>query len=245
MRKVRVYIADADPDFVANVKRAVCASGQPVEVVGCAGSGDRAFNEISYLKPDVVLTETALPGLDGIALLRQLRCLRCPPAVIVCTRFYSIAAMELACKYGAQFFLCKPTQINGLIHLLLDCGQCTMPAAQAPETDVEVTSQRSLQKTREFLKDMGLSPRLNGSAYAIEAVALSRKDSLLMKNLSQGLYAALAERMNSTVSRVERALRSAITIAYERGKLSEAFPHRPSNREFIEYILRMTDEMEL
>lgn len=204
------------------------------------------MNDIMRLAPDVLLTDIALPELDGIMLLRQTRRLRRPPAVIICTRFYSNAGVECASRYGASFYLYKPVDPDCLLSTILDCAQCA-PAAPLQGDDVDRDAQSRQQRAeigRALMKEFGISPRLRGGAYFIEIIVHFHNKPLLLRNLSQGLYAALAEQMDVTATSVERALRSAIDIAYRRGALETHFKSRPSNREFIEYLLRRVNEAE-
>ena len=245
MKKCRFYIADMDEQFVSRVRCAVdrCAA---IEFVGNTGNGRNALTEVLRLKPDVVMTDIPLPELDGITLLHELRRIRSAPAVIVCTRFYSDANMQCACRYGAAFFLCKPIELSALPGLILECGR------SRPEPVVDVARQDSESEAERLrgaivhhlLKELGMSARLDGAAYFLEAAVHCHGDALLLKNLSRGLYAQLARRMDTTVARVERSMRSAIAIAYERGALRQHFPHRPTNREFIEYLMGVIEQAE-
>lgn len=239
MSRVTLYIADMDVRFTSSVRSAV--AGHPgIAVVGCADDGRKALEGIRRLMPDVLLTDLSLPGLDGIALLRETRRLQKPPAVIVCTRFYSDASIECSCRFGASFFLCKPVETATLPGLILECarnGICAAPQT-ATEPSEDALRARRAMVARALLSSLGMPARLTGSACVIETVMDLQGDRLLFRNLSKGLYARLAERMNSTVSRVERALRCAIAVAYERGTLSRHFPARPSNRQFLEFVLR-------
>lgn len=237
---VRLYIADIDPHFIAAVRRAVARS-QNVMVVGEAQTGRKALSEIHRLRPDVLLTDIQLPELDGIALLREAKRLHVPPAVIVCTRFYSTASMEWAFRYGAAFFLCKPIDFDRLPDLVVDCAGQVQPLPNNMEDDNDTRNQRAAN-VRALLRDMGISPKLNGSAYLVESVLRARENDLLLRNLSRGLYVELAEQLDTTVARVERSLRSAIDIAYERGSLRRRFSSRPSNKQFIEYLLRESEQ---
>ena len=237
----RLYIADIDPVFIRSVRMALSACRR-VEIAGEASSGRKALDDILRLKPDVLLSDIQLPELDGIALLREVRRLRQPPAVIVCTRFYSVVSMEWAYRYGAAFFLCKPVDFTSLPGLILDCAASGNPPSVVEDIDDERT--RCAASVRALLGEFGISPKLNGSAYLVESVLKAREDGLLLRNLSRGLYQELARQMDSTVSRVERSLRSAIDVAYQRGSLSDHFPSRPSNRQFIEYLLRESERVE-
>lgn len=243
MGKCRLYIADVDARYVSSVRDAI-ARRPDLELVGNSGNGRVALTEILRLSPDVVLTDIPLPELDGIALLHEVRRIRHAPAVIVCTHFYSQASMSCACKYGAAFFLCKPVDLQALPALLLECASCREQSPMMAETDSpEDVEARRAAVARDLLKRFGLSPRLDGSAYILEAV-LHCRDEMLLKNLSRGLYAELARRLDTTPSRVERSLRSAIRIAHDRGTLAEHFAGKPTNRQFITYMMRAVDEAE-
>lgn len=245
MKKCRFYIADMDEPFVSRVRCAIdrCAG---IELVGNTGNGRTALTEVLRLKPDVVMTDIPLPELDGITLLHELTRIKGAPAVIVCTSFYSDASMRCACRYGAAFFLCKPIELSALPGLILECGR------SRPEPILDVERQNRENEEERFrgaivhrlLKELGMSARLDGAAYFLEAAVHCHGDELLMRNLSKGLYAQLAQRMDTTVARVERSMRSAIAIAYERGALRQRFPHRPTNREFIEYLMGVIEQAE-
>jgi len=238
MNKCRLYIADMDDGFVARIRRLI-ASSPGIEIAGNTGNGKAALKEIIRLSPDVVLSDIPLPDLDGIALLRETQRLRCPPAVIICTRFYSEASMQCACQYGAAFFLCKPIELLTLPDLIIACSrsrQTVEPGITRRVNDNEAQRGRA-NAARAFLKGIGMPSKLDGSAYFIEAAVHCHDNELLLRNLSRGLYVQLAKRMDSTVSRIERSMRNAIDIAYQRGNLRAHFTRKPTNREFLEYML--------
>lgn len=243
MRKVTLYIADMDEAFVSRVYGAIVRHAS-IEIVGRNGNGAQSLKDVIRLSPDVLLVDIPLPGLDGIALLRECQRLKRPPSVVVCTSFYSPACMECARRYGAAFFLCKPIDPASLPELILECHRCKPPAQPMKSIEEDETARRRATVARSMLKHLGMPSNLSGSAYLVEAVVQLHNDALLMKNLSRGLYAELARRMNTTAARVERSLRSAIAVAYERGAMRERFHRRPSNKEFIEYMMRAVDEEE-
>ena len=243
MRKCRFYIADMDEQFTRKI-RAVIARCSGIEVVGNAANGRTALTEVLRLKPDVVMTEIPLPELDGISLLREFRRFSPAPSVIVCTRFYSDASLQCTSRNGAAFFLCKPIETATLPELILECGRSRQEPIfdsdnQRLENDAELLRGAIVHK---LLKELGMSARLDGAAYFVETAVHCHGDALLFRNLSKGLYAQLAQRMDTTVSRIERSMRSAIAIAYDRGTLSQHFSHRPTNREFIEYLMHTVEQ---
>ena len=95
-----------------------------------------------------------------------------------------------------------------------------------------------------FMGGFGHEKEFDGAAYCLEAAVYCHDDAMLLRNLSKGLYAQLAQRMGTTVSRIERSMRSAIGIAYDRGTLNRHFSHRPTNREFLEYLMNAVDQAE-
>lgn len=242
MSRVTLYIADMDERFISRVRSAV-ACNPHIAVAGCAMDGKKALADIRRLSPDVLLTDISLPELDGIALLRETRHIQRPPAVIVCTRFYSDASIECTCRYGASFFLCKPVEPETLPSLVLECARNGAQSSQPVPSEqvVGAIQARRAAVARALLNSLGMPSRLIGSACVIETVMDLQGDRLLFRNLSKGLYARLAERLNSTVPRIERALRSAVTVAYDRGTLKQHFPRRPTNRQFLEFIMREVD----
>lgn len=231
----KLYLADLDAQFMRSVRKAV-SRNRSIEVVGQSGDGRKALEDVRRFQPDVLLTDIQLPGMDGLALLRETRRLRRPPSVIICTRFYPASCMDWCFRYGASYFLCKPIDFDRLPELILDCA-----AERVPQPEESSAEDDSAESIRALLSDMGISSRLNGSAYLVNSVLFARENGLLMKNLSHGLYRELASRMNTTVSRVERSLRNAIGVGYERGSLKDRFPGKPTNRQFIEYLLRETE----
>ena len=245
MKRCRLYIADMDAKFVAGIRRAV-ARCQGIEIVGSSGNGRTALRDCLRLKPDVVITDIPLPEFDGISLLHEFQRFGKPPAAIVCTHFYSDASMQCACRYGASFFLCKPIEMATLPELIQECGRNSRQSVIDIEKNDRQSDTEHLRGAivHKLLKDLGMSARLDGAAYFIEAAVHCHSDALLLKNLSKGLYAQLAQRMDTTVSRIERSMRSAIAIAYDRGTLSQCFDHRPSNREFIEYLINTVEQKE-
>lgn len=245
MNKCRLYIADMDGQFVSEVRRTL-ARIQGIEIVGSTGNGRTALMECLRLKPDVVMLDIPMPEMDGISLLHEFRRFSAPPAAIVCTRFYSDASMLCACRYGASMFLCKPIEISTLPELILECSRSSRRSVVSIDRqDRESAAERSRGTAAlSILKEVGMSARLDGAAYLLEAVVHCHGDALLMRNLSKGLYARLAQRMDTSVARVERSMRTAIAIAYERGALKQRFDHRPSNREFIEYLMDAVERAE-
>ncbi len=238
MSRIRLFIVDVDPVHTINVCKSI-ASISNIEIIGTEEDGSKALKRISALHPDVLLTDIQLPGLDGIGLLKEIQLLRHPPITIVCTRFYSDISLEYAYKHGAAYFLYKPVEYHMLPEIISECYKSFRNDSRRNTfpNDAQQIRLNDISRIRNLLIQMSISPKLIGSLYMTESVLRLKENFLLIRNLSKGLYAEIAAQMNTTPSRIERSLRNAIATAYEHGTLRQYFKHRPTNKEFIQYIL--------
>ncbi|MDO4866419.1 MAG: sporulation initiation factor Spo0A C-terminal domain-containing protein [Clostridia bacterium] len=136
----------------------------------------------------------------------------------------------------------KPVNLRRLPQIIHECHRNRALSRLGKATDAQSDFERDAAYLRHRLAKLGILSRLSGSAYLAEAVLCIQQDSMLYRNLTRGLYAIIAERNGTTVSRVERAMRNAISVAYDRGGLSGAFTERPTNKQFIAYLLQALEE---
>lgn len=243
MSRIRLFIADVDEAHIANVCRAVAAC-EGIVVAGTAQTGGCALRQVALLQPDVLLTDIQLPELDGISLIRECGRLKSPPACIVCTRFYSPLSMEYAAKNGAVYFYYKPIDYSRLPSVVREC-HANRIASRRPQADIHERDEARETTARiagSLLSRMGIPAQLTGYRCLVECALRLREDRMLAMNLTCGLYMEIARHSNSTIPRVERSLRSAIAVGYERGDMKRYFNYRPTNREFIEFIARQVEE---
>ena len=231
MDRIRLFVADADPAHMDRVRRTIarCAG---VEFIGSAPDGRFALEQIGVFQPDVLLTDIQLPVMDGLELIKRCRRMRVSPVCVVCTRFYSDLSVEYASRLGAAFFLYKPIDYGRLPAVIRDCWTAfRSPAANGHEIS------DSSDALWNILKEAGVPSNLRGKLYIEEAVRCLASDRWLLKNMTRGLYARIAEKTIGSPAQIERAIRNAIAIAYERGALNRVFRQRPSNRVFLEYLM--------
>lgn len=243
VNRISLYIADADALFITSVISALSHS-ERIRIVGFSRDGSTALSQIKALRPNILLTDVQLPVLDGIELMRLANRLKHPPLCIACTRFYSDAVLDAAQSNGAFYCLYKPIHFNGLPSVIDNCWDTRMRARKAAEP----TGGRNdpnlahASRARAMLVELGFPMRVSGTLYLLEAMLRLQSDPMLLKNLSKGLYADLAEALHSTPVAVERSLRGAIAAAWACGSLSGVFPGKPTNRCFIEYLQRRLTE---
>ena len=239
MAALSVFIADVDDSFIINAMKALGNSNR-ARVIGYAKDGQTALRQVNSLHPNVLLADTHLPVLDGIELIRRSRDMKRPPLCIADTRFYSDIVLEATLSSGAAYCLYKPICYERLSRVILDCWESRRYSAvsTANRNALEANTHANVLRLKGLLDRLGFPIRMCGSIYMVEAMLLLQEDPLLLKNLSKGLYVALAEKQRSTPAAVERALRNAIDSSYTRGRLAKEYDRRPSNRAFLEYLLR-------
>lgn len=242
MEKTRLLIVDSDEHFTEPACRFL--EGFPdLEILGCEQNGQDGLRRIRAAHPDAVLFDLLLPGLDGISLLRNVYGMPSAPAMICCTRFYSDVALEAVRTLGAAYLLYKPIELSALHPAITSCAQMyrnMRRAARAMEHISEESDHRNAH-IRNFIISLGIPSKLIGCSYLSEAIRLAQNDVSLTRNLSKGLYLEISRIMNTTPVRVERCIRNAISIAFQSGGLDGKMITCPSNKEFINYVLRNID----
>lgn len=239
MEKVKLLIADQDARF-ADLSKRFLQNFPDIELLGIDTNGHDALRSIRVLHPDVVLFDLVLQGIDGISLLNKVNDLINPPAMICCTRFYSDVALEALRDYGAAYVVFKPVELQSLRPAILSCARLHKKMKQIRQqgTSKEMNDQFSSNRIRNHIVSLGIPSKLIGCSYLTEAVRLAHSDLSLTRNLSKGLYLEISRSMNSSPTRIERCIRNAISAAYQSGTLESKMPSCPSNKEFINYLLR-------
>jgi two-component system response regulator (stage 0 sporulation protein A) len=235
--KLRVFIADADPEF-CNLLKSVIASERDMEVIGCCDSGLEAVSKILALNPDILITDIVLQDVDGLGLMRELSSKagsKCP-AMMVLSGFSSAAIMREAMALGADYYALKPIPR----HLLLE----RLRSLKQPKTEADPYGQINLlSQVTSMLHDIGVPAHIKGYQYLREAIMMSVNDMDVINAVTKILYPTVAKRFSTTPSRVERAIRHAIEVAWDRGDVEEIqrifgytvsnIKGKPTNSEFI------------
>ena len=236
MEKLKILIADADAQFVQQISK-ILEIHSDIEIAGTCVDGNSAAELVHKLHPDVVLFDLILPGLDGLSLLKEISVAKNRPMAICCTQFYSSVGLEACRRLGAAYFLYKPIDFRSLYETIKSCHTTYRQLQQARNAARDEYTGNALE-IRNYLVSLGIPSKLIGCSYLAEAVRLAMKDISLTQNLSKGLYLEISRIMNTTPSCIERCIRNAIGNAYQSGRLGERMMTCPSNKEFINYVLR-------
>lgn len=248
-RKVSLIIADANPDFRHVCKEALL-EGEGISLAAEVSDGKSLLEAIQNSRPDVVLMDLILPKLDGFGVLKALRDTNAPqPAVIILTAFSNPSVISDAAALGAYYFFTKPCDFAELLDRIR--AACRKEASKSA-LPLPASLQHSKPEKRletmvtEVIHEIGVPAHIKGYQYIREAIILTVRDMDLINAVTKALYPMVAKRYNTTPSRVERAIRHAIEVAWDRGDievLQKYFGYtvsnvkgKPTNSEFVALI---------
>ena len=238
----RVLIADANEEF----RRLLCdaVSSEPdLDLVGETGDGSEALRLIREELPDLVVMDLVLSGMDGLEVLQALHGLEFRPQVLVLSSFVRSSVADLAASEGADYYLMKPCRIPTVLERLRQMvnlhtvDEDDSPSGRSQSLESVVTS---------IIHEIGVPAHIKGYQYLREAIIIAVKDMDVINAVTKILYPEVAKHFGTTASRVERAIRHAIEVAWDRGDLETLQKYfgytvsnakgKPTNSEFIAMI---------
>lgn len=250
MENIKVCIADDNKELTVLLKNYINEQ-EDMEVVGIANNGQECLNMLDKLEPDVLLLDIIMPHLDGLAVLEQLRDRPSSPKVIMLTAFGQEDVTKKAVELGASYFVLKPFDMQQLTYQIRQVsGNISDKTKAAPPFKNQGGSR---QKTKNLdasitsiIHEIGVPAHIKGYLYLREAIAMVYNDIELLGSITKVLYPDIAKKYNTTPSRVERAIRHAIEVAWSRGNIdsiSNLFGYtvsmsraKPTNSEFIAMV---------
>lgn len=252
MNKVKVAIVDDNSELVKALEEYL--SQQPeIDVISTATNGKQCLKMLESQVPDVLLLDIIMPHLDGLAVLEtihenpQLNSMQ----VIMLTAFGQEDVMKQAAELGASYFLLKPFEYDRLASKILQVGGKKVEKQKRVSVLQSSTPQKMDQRQLDatitaIIKEIGVPAHIKGYAYLREAIQMVYLDVDLLGSITKILYPDIAKKFDTTPSRVERAIRHAIEVAWNRGNyesISKMFGYtvhhlksKPTNSEFIAMI---------
>ena len=236
-----VFIADSAEEFCTALSAALVHAGG-FQVIGTANDGETALRRITELKPQVVVLDLMLSKRDGISILQALANQEQRPATLVTSNFITEYVASAASNLGARYLMLKPCDMSALVERLEEIrggNRQTPPLRRNDKTGIEsmVTS---------IIHEIGVPAHIKGYQYLREAIIIAVNDMDVINAITKVLYPQVAKTFQTTPSRVERAIRHAIEVAWDRGDLDTLqrfFGYtvsntkgKPTNSEFIALI---------
>lgn len=252
--KLNIAIAD-DNERILRVLDEIIEGDDELNVVGKAKNGEEMYDIIKKQKPDIVLLDIIMPKMDGISLMEKVNkdtSINKIPKFIVMSAIGQEAITEDAFKMGANYYIMKPFDSEMVINRIKSInGQYVRKSILNRKIDLNESKEEYIEKNLEsdvttIIHDVGVPAHIMGYHYLRDAIIMCVNDSSMLNGITKILYPEVAKKHKSTSSRVERAIRHAIEVAFTRGNMDtieELFGYtinsgkgKPTNSEFIALI---------
>lgn len=238
MKTQRLLVVDDNLSLIHMIREHAKNSGK-MEVLYEAHDGEEGFRMIKNHanEIDLVLLDLIMPNKDGIYLLDKLKEEEINANIIVITSFNADAIIKKLSSYNIKYFLLKPFDLK-------DLEQRVLEATQTEDKKIMTTYDYDLKiSVTKMLHELGVPSHIKGYQYIREGILLLYNNPDIVGGITKELYPEIASRFDTSVSRVERAIRHAIEVSWNRGNLDlmeEVFGHsvdydkaKPTNSEFI------------
>lgn len=260
--KITVFIADDNQEFSTTLATYI-KNQEDMVVVGRAKDGNEALDMIPNLMPDVVLLDVIMPHLDGIGVLEKINMIKLAkkPICIMLSAVGQDKITRRAIELGAEYYLVKPFDIDLLITRIRELKNYKPTQSnnfisrdmsmQKPQyIDISNSNNKSEENLEALvtnvIHEVGVPAHIKGYQYLREAIIMVVNDIDVINQITKSLYPKIAEKFTTTPSRVERAIRHAIEVAWGRGQQEvvenifgytiSASKGKPTNSEFIAMI---------
>ena len=253
MNKQKILIVDDDENIAELVSLYLAKECFDTMMVH---DGERALVAFDTYKPNLILLDLMLPGIDGYQVCREIRTRSNTPIIMLSAKgevFDKVLGLEL----GADDYIMKPFDNDMIIDRIKRIKNRSVPGMEKRKINAyekaEPVSERSLEAdVTEIIHEIGVPAHIKGYQYLRDAIVMSVNDMEMLNSITKILYPTIAKKYQTTSSRVERAIRHAIEVAWSRGKMDtidEMFGYtihngkgKPTNSEFIALI---TDRIRL
>lgn len=250
-QKIKLLVADNNPKWTKHIAD-YAAEHDEIELSGVVSNGQEALDSITRLRPDVVILNMILPVIDGLGVLEGISKISdYKPRVICVSAVQNEFMVKHAFALGAVYFASMPIDVSLLIRRIkeVNAGVISNGATvtyAVPQTQTGTPSSTMDEKITSIFLTIGIPAHIKGYPYLREAVKMSIDDISIVNKITKELYPGIAEKFDTTSSKVERAIRHAIDVAWNRGRIqnmNEVFGidiykanDRPTNGEFIALI---------
>ena len=248
METIRLLIAE-DNQTICELLRCYFDACADIELVAVAPNGTEAIEKIRALQPDVILLDLIMPGTDGFYVLEQLSdpSIEKRPEIIVVSGIGRDDIIQRAIRLGAQYYIVKPFKLDLLYNRIHDTmGSRTLLPAIQDAASAQDHSPSEDERIASMFLTIGIPAHIKGYHFLREAVKMVLDEPDMINAITKALYPGVAKRYGTSASKVERAIRHSIEVAWTRGRIenfNQVFGCRvftpsdkPTNGEFIALI---------
>ena len=238
----RVLLANGSEEFCGKLGVALKQTNR-YSVVGSACDGVRAISLLKELKPDLLVVDLMLPQADGLSVLKAAAGLDPKPKLLVLVEFVTEYVSSMFMTLGVQYIMLKPCSCRAVVERLDEI--CESAVSRKPAIAAKRNANIESMVTS-IIHEIGVPAHIKGYQYLREAIMMSVEDPAMISSITKILYPTIAKRFQTTPSRVERAIRHAIEVAWSRGRMEtldamfgytiDTGKGKPTNSEFIALI---------
>ncbi len=211
-KKIKIYLADSEQEELDKLSAYFEAKSDEFEIVGKGSDGMVVAGEVVSLKPDFLVTEVLLAGADGFKVIEMLKreMGNKMTKIIFVSNLSHAGFISKAMKEGASYFMVKPISPENLEERLKDLANPILNAEGDKALD---------EKIANIFISIGIPAHIKGYQFLREAVKLAVVDPDIIASITKRLYPTIAEKFSTSSSKVERGMRHAIEVAWNRGKI--------------------------
>ena len=245
-KKLKVVIAENGTELGKSCEKAL--KGYGMDVIMCEKDGSLLLEKIRTEKPDVVLADIFMQNQDILGVLDEIKKTDAKerPMIMAMSSFDNPRLEKETLNAGASYYFLKPFDINAMAERIIRLSGWRNEISPVVVKDNVVTDPELELMVTEIIHQIGVPAHIKGYHYLREAIILSVKNSEIINSVTKLLYPTVAKNHGTTSSRVERAIRHAIEVAWDRGDidvLNSYFGYtiqndrgKPTNSEFIAII---------
>lgn len=249
MNKIEVVLADDNREFVSLLEEYI-NNQSDMSVVGVAYNGNDVLKVLEERVPDILILDIIMPHLDGLAVLEHIQSMRIQPQpkIIMLTAFGQEEITKKAVELGASYYILKPFDMEVLAQRIRQIinNKSSFTSSSVKTSSLAPKGRNLDAAITNIIHEIGVPAHIKGYLYLREAITMVYNDVELLGSITKVLYPDIAKKFNTTASRVERAIRHAIEVAWSRGNLdsiSSLFGYtisnskaKPTNSEFIAMV---------
>ena len=238
MEKVRVLMIDDNVNLIEMVKE-YFKNKDNIEIVSWAYDGEEGMNMVEKEDDyDLIILDLIMPKKDGIYVLEEMKRRNINKGVIVATSYNASEVIRQVSEFGVNYFILKPFDLMDLEKRIVETANRTLE-----NKSIDFNHDNLQMSITKILHELGIPSHIKGYQYIREGISIIYERPETIGGITKELYPELAKKFDTTVSRVERAIRHAIEVSWNRGNwnlMEEIFGHsvdidkaKPTNSEFI------------
>ena len=241
--KKKILIADTSEEFRTTLAEALQCE-EDLDVVGQTSDGQEAIQMAQELGPDILIMDLVLGRMDGFDVLDKVKLM--PVSTLILSSFARGCMADQVAARGGNYYMMKPCRISSVVERIRLLAAQHWTEGELPPAPPSTARQNLEANVTAIIHEIGVPAHIKGYQYLREAIIMAVEDIDVINAVTKVLYPEVAQKFGTTASRVERAIRHAIEVAWDRGDLDTLQKYfgftvsnskgKPTNSEFIAMI---------